>query len=73
VAVAVIVGGLETLNLIGDQFGLTESDGFWGAVGALNDNFGVLGYIVGIFFVAWPVSFVVYRLKRYDEIGMVAP
>ena len=50
VVVALVVGGLETLNLIGDQLGLTDGGGFWGAIGALNDNFGVLGYlIVGIF------------------------
>ena len=74
VVVAVVVGGLETLNLIGDQLGLTDGGGFWGAIGALNDNFGVLGYvIVGIFVVAWLVSFIVYRLKRYDEIEAVAP
>jgi HoxN/HupN/NixA family high-affinity nickel-transporter len=36
VVVAVIVGGLETLNLVGDQLGLTDSGGFWGAVGSLN-------------------------------------
>ena len=41
VVVAVIVGGLETLNLIGDQLGLTEGGGFWGAIGAINDNFGI--------------------------------
>jgi high-affinity nickel-transport protein len=69
VVVAVIVGGLETLNLVGDRLGLTDSGGFWGAVGSLNDNFGVLGYlIVGIFIVAWLVSYVVYRFNRYDEI-----
>jgi high-affinity nickel-transport protein len=69
VVVAVVVGGLETLNLIGDQLGLTDGGGFWGAIGAINDNFGTLGYlIVGIFIVAWLVSVIVYRLKRYDEI-----
>ena len=74
VIVAVVVGGLETLNLIGDQLGLTDGGGFWGAIGALNDNFGMLGYvIVGIFVVAWLVSFVVYRLNGYDEIETVAP
>jgi high-affinity nickel-transport protein len=74
VVVAVVVGGLETLNLVGDQLGLTDGGGFWGAIGALNDNFGVLGYvIVGVFVVAWLVSFVVYRLKRYDEIEAAAP
>jgi nickel/cobalt transporter (NiCoT) family protein len=74
VVVALVVGGLETLNLIGDQLGLTDGGGFWGMIGALNDNFGEIGYlIIGIFVLAWLVSFVVYRLKRYDEIGTVAP
>jgi high-affinity nickel permease len=41
VVVAVIVGGLETLNLIGDELGLTDGGGFWGAIGAINDNFGI--------------------------------
>ena len=50
VVVALVVGGLETLNLIGDQLGLTDGGGFWGAIGAINDNFGILGYaIIGIF------------------------
>ena len=74
VLVAIVVGGLEVLNLIGDQLGLTEGDGFWGAIGAINDNFGVLGYIiVGLFLVGWLVSFLVYRAKRYDEIEVVRP
>jgi high-affinity nickel-transport protein len=69
VVVAVVIGGLEALNLIGDQFGLTNGGGFWGAVGALNDNFGTLGYlIVGIFVVAWIVSFAIYQIKGYDRI-----
>jgi high-affinity nickel-transport protein len=69
VVVAVVVGGLETLNLIGDQLGLTDSGGFWAAIGAVNDNFGTLGYlIVGIFAASWLISFVIYRLKRYDAI-----
>jgi len=69
VVIAVIVGGLETLNLIGDQLGLTGGGGFWGMIGALNDNFGALGYlIVGVFVTAWLVSYAVYRVKRYDEI-----
>ena len=73
VIVAVIVGGLETLNLIGDQLGLTDGGGFWGAIGAINDNFGLLGYlIVGVFVAAWAISYVVYRVNRYDEIEVSA-
>jgi high-affinity nickel-transport protein len=73
VVIAVVVGGLETLNLIGDQLGLTDGGGFWGAIGTLNDNFGLLGYvIVGIFIAAWLISYVVYRINRYDEIEVSA-
>ena len=68
VVVALIVGGLETLNLIGDQLGLTDGGGFWGAIGELNDNFGALGFvIVGVFIFAWAVSALIYRLKGYDQ------
>jgi len=73
VIVAVIVGGLETLNLIGDQLGLTDGGGFWGAIGSLNDSFGMLGYlIVGVFVAAWLISYVIYRFNRYDEIEVSA-
>ena len=52
-AASVVIGGLKTLNLVGDQLGLTDGGGLWGAIGTLNDNFGVLGYvIVGLFVVA---------------------
>jgi high-affinity nickel-transport protein len=71
VVVAIVVGGLETLNLIGDELGFTEGGGFWGTIGALNDNFGALGYIIiGIFVVSWIGSVAFYRFKRYDELEM---
>jgi high-affinity nickel-transport protein len=67
VVVAIVVGGLEVLNLIGGQLELTGR--FWSVVGAINENFGVLGYlIVGIFVVSWLISFAVYRMQRLDEI-----
>ena len=73
VIIAVVVGGLEILNLIGDQLGLTDGNGFWGAIGILNGNFGVLGYvIVGIFAAAWLISYLIYRINRYDEIEVSA-
>jgi nickel/cobalt transporter (NiCoT) family protein len=73
VIVAIVVGGLETLNLIGDQLGLTDGGGFWGAIGSLNDDFGVLGcFIVGLFVVSWAISYVFYRINRYDEIEVSA-
>lgn len=67
VIVALLVGGIETLGLIGDKFDL---DGpFWDTIGALNDNFGVLGYvIIGVFLLSWLVSIIIYRLKGYGQI-----
>jgi high-affinity nickel-transport protein len=65
VLVALVVGGIETLGLIGAQFQLHGA--LWNAIADLNGNFGVLGYgIVGLFIVSWAVSFLVYRFKRYD-------
>ncbi len=70
VLVALIVGGIEALGLIADRLSLEGA--FWGMIGALNDNFGSLGYvIIAVFAISWFASVVVYRLKRYDEIEIV--
>lgn len=67
VIVAVLIGGIETLGLIGNRFQLEGT--FWDDIGALNDNFGVVGFvIIGVFVASWLLSALVYRLKRYDEI-----
>jgi nickel/cobalt transporter (NiCoT) family protein len=71
VLVAVLVGGIEALGLVGDQLQLEGP--FWGFIGALNDNFGSLGYlIIAIFFGSWLFSIAVYRLGRFDLLD-VAP
>jgi high-affinity nickel-transport protein len=67
VVVAVAVGGIEVLGLIGDQFEL--SGDFWDAVSVINGNFGTLGYaIIAIFVLGWALSAVIYRVKGYDGI-----
>jgi nickel/cobalt transporter (NiCoT) family protein len=67
VVVAVVIGGIETLGLIGDELALKGA--FWDAVGNLNDNFGVLGFaIIGIFVTSWIVSLVYYKTKGYDRL-----
>ncbi|MEJ1974975.1 MAG: HoxN/HupN/NixA family nickel/cobalt transporter [Acetobacteraceae bacterium] len=67
VVVAILIGGIEALGLLGDQFGL--SGWFWDAIGALNDNFSSLGFIIiGIFIAAWIGSVVIYRYKGFDEL-----
>jgi nickel/cobalt transporter (NiCoT) family protein len=73
VLVAVVVGGVEALSLIGGQFGLADRGGFWGLISAMNGNFEVLGlFIVGVFVLSWVVSYGVYKAKGYDEIGAAA-
>ncbi len=67
IVVALVVGGLETLNLIGDKLELKGN--FWEAIGAINDNFGTLGYIiVGIFAATWAISVLIYRWMGYDRV-----
>ena len=67
IVVALLIGSVEALGLLGDKFGLAGT--FWDVIAALNDNFGALGYlIVGIFALSWLVSVAVYRLSGYDEI-----
>jgi high-affinity nickel-transport protein len=67
VLVALLVGSIEGLGLIGAE--LNFSGWFWDRIGLLNDNFGFLGYgIIAIFIVSWLISALVYRLKRYDDL-----
>jgi high-affinity nickel-transport protein len=65
VIVAVLIGGIEGLGLIGDEFGLTGT--FWEGIGTLNDNFNALGFaIIAIFILAWAVSVIVYRYTSLE-------
>jgi nickel/cobalt transporter (NiCoT) family protein len=67
VIVAVLIGGIEALGLLADQLSLKGA--FWDAIGTLNDNFNNLGFIIiGVFIVAWVASFVIYRVKAYDDL-----
>ncbi len=67
VVVAVLIGGIEALGLIGDKFSL--NGGVWDFIGDMNEHLGMLGYlIVGIFVASWAVSMLVYRLKGYDKL-----
>jgi nickel/cobalt transporter (NiCoT) family protein len=67
VVVALLVGGIEALGLVGDQFGLKGL--FWDGIGALNDNFGTIGYlIIAVFVVSWIASAIIYRARGYDRL-----
>jgi nickel/cobalt transporter (NiCoT) family protein len=52
VVVALLVGSVEGFGLLADRLHL--SGGFWDVIGSLNDNFGVVGYvIIAVFVVSW--------------------
>jgi high-affinity nickel-transport protein len=69
VVVAVLIGGIEALGLIGDQFKLQGV--VWDAIGTLNAQFGLLGFvIIGVFALSWLASLLIYRFNRYDEIDV---
>ncbi|MGF6773613.1 high-affinity nickel-transport protein [Paraburkholderia sp. GAS199] len=69
VVVALLVGSIEGLGLLADRLQLTG--GFWDLIGRLNDNFGMIGYVVvGVFVVSWLVSAALYKWKRFDEMDV---
>lgn len=67
VLVALAIGTIEVLSIIGDQLKLTGA--FWDFIGKLSDNFGLIGYlIIGIFIFSWILSTIIYSIKKYDDI-----
>lgn len=67
VVVALVIGGIEALSIISHQLNL--SGGFWTTLGALSDNFGLIGVVIVLLFIAsWIISTIFYKVMRYDEI-----
>ena len=67
VVVAMLVGGIEALGLLGRQFALHGL--FWNAIDALLNNFGLVGYcIIGVFVLGWIAAAVIYRARGYDRL-----
>jgi nickel/cobalt transporter (NiCoT) family protein len=61
--VAIAIGGIEALGLIADKLGL--SGRAWDAIGAVNAQFGALGYgIVAAFMACWIGSILFHRWRR---------
>jgi nickel/cobalt transporter (NiCoT) family protein len=71
IVVALLIGGIEALGLVGNQFKLQGT--LWNAIGSLNDHFGVLGFvIIGVFVISWIISILIYRRNQYDDIEVNA-
>jgi high-affinity nickel-transport protein len=67
VLVTLLIGAVETLGMAVRRLDLTGP--LWDGVGAMNDDFGVIGYlIIGVFAVSWIVSVIVYRTRGYDRL-----
>ena len=64
VLVAFAIGGVEIIQVLAMELGW--SGAFWTSFESL--DFEVLGYgIVVIFVVAWVVSLIVWKIKKYDQ------
>ena len=69
VIVALLVGGIEALGLIGERLHATGA--FWTGIAALNRNFGSVGYLlIAVFIASWLIAAAIYRLKRYDALDI---
>ncbi|HXE51891.1 MAG TPA: HoxN/HupN/NixA family nickel/cobalt transporter [Tepidisphaeraceae bacterium] len=69
VAIAVLVGGVEILNVIGEQFDMHGP--FWRDIAAIGDHFGLTGVIIIAIFVAtWMASLIGYRALGYHELEL---
>jgi high-affinity nickel-transport protein len=67
ILVALLVGSVEALSILADKLGL--QGGVWERIGAVSDNFGLLGFaIVGLFVLCWAASTWIYKWRRYDEL-----
>ena len=67
--VALLIGGIETLGLIGGELNLQGP--LWDSMNQLNDNWGTLGYgIIAIFGAAWLIATLIYRVKRLDDVAV---
>ncbi len=65
VVIAFVIGGIEILSIVADQFGLTG--GIWDVVTGL--DFGLIGVgIIAVFLASWGLSTLVYRWKGYDDL-----
>ena len=67
VVVALVIGGIEALGLIGDKLQFVGR--FWRGIGVLNENFNTLGFIIiGVFMASWLISVAIYYARGFDRV-----
>ena len=63
--IAFVIGGFEALCVISMQFKFKGD--FWNFINKVNDNFGILGYvIIGIFIISWLISTIIYKYSKIN-------
>ena len=66
VLVAFVIGGIEVVQVVSLQLGLTS--GFWGWLANL--DFETMGYgIIATFLISWVIAMAYYRYKGYEKIA----
>ena len=83
VMVAFIIGTIEVLGVFAGEFNLSGGlFGFWNTMDWLNNASGPEGIdvwgwvgigIVALFIGTWLIAMLIYRLKRYEEVGFAPP
>ena len=72
VLIAVLVGGIEVLGVIADQFDLHGP--FWNSINSLGDHFGAIGILIlAIFVMSWALSALGYHLLGYKQLESSIP
>jgi high-affinity nickel-transport protein len=72
VIVALVIGGIEVLSIIGDQFQLQGP--IWDFLSAIGENSGWVGAgIIAVFILSWLLSTLIYRINKYDDIEVIPP
>jgi high-affinity nickel-transport protein len=67
VVVAVVIGGIEVLGMVGDLLGLGSP--FWQTIAGLNKHFAMIGYlIIAIFVVTWIAAAAIYHMRGYSRV-----
>lgn len=68
-AIALLVGSIQGLGLIGHRLGLNGA--LWEAIAALNNNFTALGLlIIGLVLLAWALSYTLYRMGLLSQVSV---
>jgi nickel/cobalt transporter (NiCoT) family protein len=72
IVLALVVGGIEILNLAGTKLDL--SGAFWSVIDNLSENLSAVGYaVIAVFVLTWLAFFIVSRVRGNDALDAPGP